>query len=68
MTNFEKIKNMSVDEMAELIGGDEAEETLLCAACRHEYCKHFRDDGLCPAVGHNKCVPAVKKWLESEVK
>lgn len=68
MTNFEKIKNMSVEEMAEFIGGDDVEDTLLNAACSSEYCKHFRDDGLCLAEGDNTCVPAVKKWLESEVK
>ena len=68
MTNFEKIKNMSVDEMAELIGGDEADRALLGAACRPEYCKYFCDDGFFLAKGDNICVPAVKKWLESEVK
>ena len=68
MTNFEKIKNMSIDEMAEYFGGDEVEETFICASCRPEYCKHCREDGFCSAEGHNRCVPAVKKWLESEVK
>ena len=66
MTNYDRIKAMSIDEMAEYFGGDAAEEYLLCASCRPEYCKHYREYGFCHAEGHNKCVPAMKNWLESE--
>ncbi len=51
MTNFERIKNMSVEEMAAQI----IETGLGC-----EYCKY--DDYTCS----NDCEFGVKKWLESE--
>lgn len=52
MTNYEKIKSMSVEEMAEFMY-----ENCLCACC--PYC----DGGLC----HCDCKDGHKKWLESEV-
>ena len=52
MTNFEKIKAMSVEEMAELI--DDAP----CNFC------NYRQKGFskCP----QKCEEGIKEWLESE--
>lgn len=54
MTNYEKIKNMSVDEMAKKL----AEETKFCAFVG------------CPTVGNittEDCRKCIAKWLESEV-
>ena len=67
MTNFEKIKSMSIDEMALFIGGDNAEEDLLCVYCNGKYCEHCEPDGACRASGPDRCMRAAKKWLESDV-
>lgn len=53
MTNFEKIKNMSVGELA-----DKLDESVACDRCPIEkFCK-------CVDVG---CIETWIKWLESEV-
>ena len=51
MTNYEKIKGMSIDEMAALLGKDE------CA-----FCVCLLEPGDCSL----DCEEGVKKWLESE--
>jgi hypothetical protein len=54
MTNFEKIKQMSVENMAEM---------LLDESKKHfTYCNHCTSSNL-----RIDCIHAVKKWLESEV-
>ena len=54
MNNFEKIKSMSVDEMAEFIKcGD-------CYYCPARWCE---DDEL----NDESCTKKLKQWLESEV-
>lgn len=65
MTNFEKIKNMSVEEMAR-----ECALNVSCSNCRIEnLCSKKRIENLC-----NKeqsvmlCREIWKQWLESEVK
>ncbi len=50
MTNYEKIKSMSIDEMA----------NLLEATC--EFCVCFKEPRKCTP----RCKEGVKKWLESE--
>jgi hypothetical protein len=53
MTNYEKIKAMSVEEMAELI------DDSPCNSC------NYRQKGFskCP----QECEEGIKEWLESEV-
>ena len=51
MNNFEKIKSMTIDEMA----------LLLCDDC---HCCAYYDDGDCLKLSH--CLEGVKQWLESE--
>ena len=50
MTNYEKIKEMSIDEMAALFERD----------C--DFCVCFHEPGNCSL----SCEKGVKKWLESE--
>lgn len=59
MTNFEKIKHMSVEEMAEFIC--DASNTDACDRC--EYCEIC--DDIDPNID-NACEIGVKLWLESE--
>ena len=58
MTNFERIINMTVEEMAALI------IQKGCYPC--EYCEYFEcnDSPGCVA----KCAEGIKKFLESEIK
>lgn len=54
MTNYEKIKAMSVEEMAEQIN----EITTDCDSCpAMEYC----------VVDHKTCEETIQEWLEQEV-
>lgn len=55
MTNFEKIKSMSIEEMAKVL--DDSKSVFSCDDCpqRNSAC----------TVGD--CLPHIKKWLESEV-
>lgn len=52
MTNYEKIKNMSIDEMADFIDNDNC-----CACCIYAYkgCSLSKD-----------CRNGIRQWLESE--
>lgn len=55
MTNFEKIKNMSVDELA-----SECCKGLTCAFCPiANFCEHI-------IGGDVNCVKVWRKWLKSE--
>ena len=58
MTNFEKIKNMSVDEMA-----DKLDDLTVCGYCPVEkFCDKNGD------AYYTRCKSVWKKWLESEIK
>ena len=59
MTNYERIKNMSVDEMAQFINHTEA---VPCFSCN--YTGHSCGDGSKPEI----CISEIIKYLESEVK
>lgn len=54
MTNGDKIRNMSNDELALLI--NESRDFFSCQECSHEQDNHCKDD----------CLPYIKKWLESK--
>lgn len=56
MTNYEKIKNMSVEEMAEFILNQQ----------HHVLCNDVCSYGLHKCEGYS-CNEGVKQWLESEV-
>lgn len=54
MTNYEKIKAMSVEEMAEFINTD-ADDCINCPAFV-----------FCDTVSDGSCHAIIEKWLESE--
>lgn len=56
MTNFEKIKAMSVEEMAELVNDKVDSECSECPASDY-----------CAASTFTYCYEIIKEWLESEV-
>lgn len=63
ITNFDRIKAMSVEELAEYLYNT---DDLLC----DEICKHSQVDYVCPYADEptkEMCINCVKKWLESEV-
>lgn len=53
MTNFEKIKNMSIDELA-----DKIEESLACDRCPI--------NDLCAGIVGGDCTKVWIEWLKSE--
>lgn len=57
MTNFERIKGMNVEELAEFLLGVNDACYLLCKWI-DERCKHFGTD--------KDCKDCFKEWLESE--
>ncbi len=72
MTNFDRIKNMSIDEMAELMF-----KMVDCVSCQNKLMNNgdFRGTkqcndkdfyAMCNGDGR-KCLEVCKKWLESEV-
>ena len=69
MTNYERIKNMSVEEMAEVISKIDfyirPPHNSLCQMCcaytKNGRCNKFVDDG------RGGCTDGIKQWLESEV-
>lgn len=65
MTNFEKIKSMTVEELAYMIDNI---DDIACAMCNPKYCKGYIDDIHCPAENRKKyCHNATLNYLESEV-
>lgn len=59
MTNYERIKNMTVEEIAKII--------INTVEDCQQYCL-FTKDGKCNSFGNNfDCENGVKQWLESEV-
>lgn len=59
MTNYDRIRNMSVDDMAKAISGAIDDCEKYCAFTKNGKCNNFGNDGGCP-IG-------IKLWLESEV-
>lgn len=63
-TNYDRIRNMSVEEMAKAlnkrsIGNVDCEK--FCAYTKDGRCNKFKNDG------KGSCVDGIKLWLESEV-
>lgn len=54
MNNYEKIKSMTIDKMAEFL-----QDRSPCDICVCDF-----DDYKCMAIG---CKDGIKQWLESEV-
>lgn len=64
MTNYEKIKAMSVEEMAEFMFDENENNYNYCDFCKQysNYAPH------CESVDFEEdCIKARMKWLESEV-
>lgn len=67
MTNYERIKNMSVEEMAEAMNKS-ADDGLYNLGCQ-KYCA-YTTNGRCNKVsgnGKGGCIDGIKQWLETEV-
>ena len=64
MTNYEKIRAMSVEEMAAMIDGC---DELIAQTCHPRYCDAQRDGGCCARISEEQCHLATLKWLNSEV-
>ena len=66
MTNFEKIKSMTVEEFAEFM-----EELSMCGCgyceCYDRYCECYEGDCINPYEESNKCVLKRINWLNKEV-
>lgn len=67
MTNYERIRNMSIEEMAEAMNKS-ADDGLYnlscqkyCAYTTNKRCNKFNNDG------RGGCTDGIKQWLESEV-
>jgi hypothetical protein len=60
MTNYDRIKNMSVEEMAQIIYDINENCTDFCALTKNGHCNTFE-------YGEYPCTTGIKKWLESEV-
>ena len=56
MNNFEKIKQMNIDEMAKFI--------LNSASCS-TYCKYIQEP-IASCKKKNNCINGIKQWLEQE--
>ncbi len=57
MTNFEKIKNMSIDEMV-----DKFDKVFNCYGCPiREFCDEINSEP------NSSCTSVWKEWLKSEV-
>lgn len=65
-TNYERIKNMTVEEMAEFLkeNFDEYEETFGCYSCIDYKTHHYPDD--CGDCEYLKCGGDIKIWLQTE--
>lgn len=58
MTNFEKIKNMNIDQLAEKL-----KESFVCYHCPiKEFCDEY------DSTPDLDCIDICKEWLKSEVK
>jgi len=65
MTNYEKIKAMSVEKMVECIHNFNDE--IFVKPCSKKYCSCFTDGLDCKKkTSESECKQATKNWLESE--
>ena len=65
MTNYEKIKNMSVQEMADML--DDIDD-ISAQPCDPRYCEGYGDGINCSHENREKhCRQAIVNWLNSEV-
>lgn len=66
-TNYERIKNMTLDEMAEYFKEhfDEYGEHFGCFSCINYNTHHYPDD--CGNCEYLNCGGDIKQWLLSEV-
>ena len=64
MTNYERIKEMSVEEMAEMLLDESENNFTYCNYCNHQsyYAPHCQSTDF-----ETDCRYAVKEWLNSEV-
>lgn len=60
LTNFQKIKNMSLDEMVEFIR-DASGDEYICSYCSDEDC-----EGSFLNRDYNRCNKGMKQWLQEE--
>lgn len=67
MNNFEKIKNMTLDEMAEFFKEqfDEYEEHFGCYSCIN-YGTHHHNPQECGDCEYYNCGGNIKQWLQQE--
>lgn len=63
MTNYEKIKSMSIDDMAVMLLDESEQSYTYCFNCSHQslYAPHCTSTNI-----RTDCIKAVKNWLESE--
>ena len=61
MTNYEHIKNMSVEEMAMQIYRIDVDCQEYCAYTKDGVCDKYADDD------KGNCIDGIKLWLEQEV-
>ena len=60
MTNYDRIRNMSVEEMAEFMYETNEDCENFCAFTKDKKCHSFEG-------GKQTCIIGIKQWLESEV-
>lgn len=61
MINYEKIKRMSIEDMAHLIFDLGNGREYGCVHCA------YQGDDECPNDGSDGCLSGVRKWLEKEI-
>ena len=63
MTNYDRIKSMSVEEMAEMLYDESENHYTYCDNCQYQsfYAPHCSSNDI-----ESDCKKAVIKWLESE--
>jgi hypothetical protein len=67
MTNFEKIKQLSIEELAKLL---EDTVTIEETFCQEKYCPFYQIDFNCAKElknYHEECTKSVIKWLSDDV-
>lgn len=62
MTNYDRIKAMSVEEMEKLLSSAN-DEDLMAVICNSSYCDEFSEENY---KCSGQCNKAIMKWLESE--
>ena len=67
MNNYEKIKNMTIDEMAEFIDEASISGEYTCSYCKiyEDWLKVDTDEDITEYCKYN-CINGVKQWLQQE--